>query len=229
VRGLFVTATDTGVGKTTVACALVAAWARRGRRVAVMKPCETGGGDDAERLVRASGRALDLARVRPYAFALPASPAVAAAAAGARIGFGALVDGCRALADEADAVVVEGAGGLLVPLDERRLMADLAVALGLPLLIVARPSLGTVNHTLLTLEAARRRGLLVAGVVLSHAAPGAGGPDEPSNPTAIAHHGDARLCGTLPYLSDEQRDDPARLAAAAEAHLDVEALWHFVR
>ena len=159
MKGVFVTGTDTGVGKTTVSCALLSAFARRGRRVAAMKPCETGGGDDADLLVMACGRSLDLSLVRPYRFALPASPEAAAAAANApHVNIDNIRRAYAALAGDAELVLVEGAGGLLVPINHTQTMADLAAALELPLLIVARPSLGTVNHTLLTIEAARHRG-----------------------------------------------------------------------
>jgi dethiobiotin synthetase len=207
LKGLFVTATDTGVGKTTVSCALLSAWRRLGRRVAAMKPCETGGGDDAERLIAACGRPLNPSLVRPYAFPLPASPEAAAAAAGAPyVDIGNIRNGLAQLSDEAELVLVEGAGGLLVPIDPTHTMADLAAGLELPLLIVARPSLGTVNHTLLTVEAARARGLSVVGIVFSRAEPRVG-PEEPWTPSQIARHGRVRLLASLAHggaFSDEE-------------------------
>jgi len=225
VKRLFVTGTDTGVGKTTVACALAAAFARRGRRVAVMKPCETGGGDDALRLAAATGRALDPALVCPYRFPLPASPEVAAAAAGGAIDFAPILMAAAALSADADLVLVEGAGGLLVPISAELDMADLARALELPLLIVARASLGTVNHTRLTIEAARARKLDVAGVILSRASETAG-PDEPSNPDSIVRHGRVRLFGTLPRCLNIL--DTNALAELAEQHLDLDSLWEAI-
>jgi dethiobiotin synthetase len=201
LKGLFVTATDTGVGKTTVSCALLAAW-RKSHRVAAMKPCETGGGDDADRLIAACGRPLDPSLVRPYAFALPASPEAAAAEAQASyVDIGNIRRCFAQLGDEAELVLVEGAGGLLVPIDPSRTMADLVAALELPLLIVARPSLGTINHTLLTVEAARARGLRVLGVVFSRAdpRPTSIGPEEPWTPSQIGRHGKVRLFGTLEH------------------------------
>ncbi|HEX8953253.1 MAG TPA: dethiobiotin synthase, partial [Polyangia bacterium] len=166
MNGLFVTATDTGVGKTWVACALLRAAARRGLRVAAMKPCETGDGDDGARLVEAAGRPLDPSLARPYRFHLPASPEVAARAEGAVVDIARIADAFTRLTRDADFTIVEGAGGLLVPVAPGVLMADVAARLALPLLVVARAALGTVNHTLLTLEAARARRLSVAGVVL---------------------------------------------------------------
>jgi dethiobiotin synthetase len=213
MKALFVTATDTGVGKTEVTCALARAFSRRGQRVAVMKPVETGGGDDAEKLIAATGRALELSHVRPYAFPLPASPEAAAHAAGAPyVDIGNIRRAFDSLARDADLVLVEGAGGLLLPLGGGRSMADLARALALPILIVARPALGTITHTLLTVEAARARGLRVAGVVFSRSNDRVG-PEEASTPAAIERHGKVRIFGTLPFGELD-----------AEQHLQLDAL-----
>jgi dethiobiotin synthetase len=201
MSGVFITATDTGVGKTFIACALIRSAVRRGLRVAAMKPCETGDGDDGARLLAACARPLDESLVRPYRFPLPASPEVAAQAAGASIDIETIVAAYQSLAQQADLVVVEGAGGLLVPVAPRVLMADIAARLQLPLLVVARASLGTVNHTLLTIEAARARQLGVLGVVLTRASD-THGPDENSNPGAIAHRGRTHILGALPHVTD---------------------------
>ena len=201
MTGLFVTATDTGVGKTWVACALARAAARRGLRVSVMKPCETGDGDDGARLLDAAGRPLDAALARPYRFHLPASPEVAARAEGGVVDVAHIEASFARLTRDADFTLVEGAGGLLVPLAPGVLMADLAARLGLPLLVVARASLGTVNHTLLTIEAARARKLPIAGVVLSRAVDTTG-PEEPTNPEAIAAYGRVPILGLFPHGRD---------------------------
>jgi dethiobiotin synthetase len=208
MNGAFITATDTGVGKTFVACALLRAAVRRGLRVAAMKPCETGDGDDGARLIAATGRALDPALARPYRFALPASPEAAARAEGTIIDVDRIVAAFHTLAPDADLTLVEGAGGLLVPIAPGVLMADLAARLGLPLLVVARASLGTVNHTLLTLEAARQRELPVAGVILTRAVDSYG-PDEASNPLAIATWGKVPILGALPHVADATQIDEA--------------------
>src|SRR5918912_1688031 len=171
MRGLFVTATDTGVGKTEVACAIVRAARAGGVDVGAMKPAQSGhvAGEpsDAARLAQAAGGADPAELVCPYTFAAPLAPAVAARLAGVEVSFGRILDAARALAARHAALVVEGAGGLLVPLTERETYADLAGALGLPVLVVARAGLGTVNHTALTVEALRARGLALAGVVLN--------------------------------------------------------------
>jgi dethiobiotin synthetase len=203
--GLFVTATDTGVGKTEVACALLRGWRAAGLDVAALKPAQSGVSEDepsdAARLAEAAAAGEPMEQVCPYSFAAPLAPAVAARLAGVAIDFGRVVDGARALAARHAALVVEGAGGLLVPLTERETYADLAVALGLPVLIVARAGLGTVNHTALTVEALRARGLSIAGIVMNRTAP----EDDPSvrhNATEIARLTGIAPAALLPYVAD---------------------------
>jgi dethiobiotin synthetase len=214
MRGLFVTATDTGVGKTEVACALLRDARGRGIDAVGMKPAQSGAvpGEptDAERLVEAAGGVEPLAATCPYSFAAPLAPAVAARLEGRTISLGRIVAAARELAARRDAVLVEGAGGLLVPLTERETYADLAVALALPVVVVARAGLGTVNHTALTVEALRRRGLEVRAIVLNRVAR----DDDPSVPHNAAEI--ARLTGvapvaTVPFIADiESRDDAFR-------------------
>jgi dethiobiotin synthetase len=176
MHGLFITGTDTGVGKTEVTAAVARLWRRQGRDFAVSKPVATGGdraAGDTLRLARAAGEA-DLEAVTPFAFAEPAAPPVAARAAGANLTLTELAEAVRRRQRPGGAVLVEGVGGLLCPLSDEHAVADLALVLGLPLVVVARRSLGTLNHTLLTVESARGRGLRLAGVVVSETAPVAG-------------------------------------------------------
>jgi dethiobiotin synthetase len=205
MRGLFVTATDTGVGKTEVACALLAAARAAGLDAVGMKPAQSGvvpgEPSDADRLRAASGAVEPLDAICPYAFAAPLAPAVAARVEGREVSLARVLDAARSLAARHAAIVVEGAGGLLVPLTERETYADLAAALGLPAVVVARAGLGTVNHTALTVEALRRRGLAIAAIVLNRTAP----DDDPSVPHNAAEI--ARLTGiapvaTLPFVAD---------------------------
>jgi dethiobiotin synthetase len=186
VRGLFVTGTGTGVGKTIVSAALLAAMRAAGEPVRAYKPVVTGLAEpsglwppDHELLALASGMTPE--EVAPLRYAPPVSPHLAAALAGHSIDTTAVVasartqsQGERARAQSQGTLVVEGVGGLLVPLTEGFGVRDLAVELGLPLLIVASPGLGTINHTLLTLEAARSAALDVRAVVLTP------WPEEPS-------------------------------------------------
>jgi len=173
LRGIFVTGTGTGVGKSVVAAAICSALAQRGLRVAAFKPVVTGLdelGDwpaDHELLALAASAGQSPGDVAPYRFGPPVSPHLAAELAGATIVPVGLESAARAAAAGADALVVEGVGGLLVPLSSGYLVRDLAQALGFPLLVVARTGLGTLNHTLLTVESARAAGLDVAAVVLT--------------------------------------------------------------
>src|SRR4030095_1115936 len=142
---------------------------------------------------------------------------------GARVALGRIRRAYDSLVASAELLVVEGAGGLLGPLARGLTTAELIQTLDLPVLIVARPSLGTVNHTLLTIEAARRRNLEVLGVIFSRTRDKPG-PDEPSNPAAVETPGLLNILGPLPRLPKESLDNRLALAAAAEQHLQVEKI-----
>jgi dethiobiotin synthetase len=199
---VFVTGTGTGVGKTVVAAAIAHTLATSGKRVAVFKPAVTGldepGEPDHVLLRRAAGSWQSDAEIAPYRFGLPTSPHLAADLAGEQIEPGALLSAARAAARGADAVVCEGVGGLLVPLRPDYLIRDLALDLAMPLVIVAPPGLGTINHTLLTIEAGRAGGLDPAAVVLTPW-PDDPGPIEASNRETIASLGAIEV-ETLPPL-----------------------------
>ena len=205
MRGLFVTATDTGVGKTEVACALVSEARAAGLDVGAMKPAQSGvtaaEPSDAERLGAAAGGGDPVGLICPYQFEAPLAPGVAARLAGVAISLEKILEAARALAARHAALVVEGAGGLLVPLTPTGTYADLAVALGLPVLVVARAGLGTVNQTALTVEALRARGLAVAGVVLNRTGPD-DDPSVPYNAGEIERLTGARVLASLPYVRD---------------------------
>jgi dethiobiotin synthetase len=222
--GLFVTGTDTGVGKSVLAAAILAALAAEGRRVRAHKPALTGleepPGDwprDHELLAGLCGQRPE--EVAPVSFGPPVSPHLAAELAGALLSPTALLEGARAaLADAGPqgALVVEGVGGLLVPFCEGYAVRDLARDLGLPVVIAARPGLGTINHSLLTLEAARREGLDVRAVVLGS------WPERPdamlrSNRATIEREGAVEVA----VLAQLPGPAPAVLAAAGRA-LDPE-------
>ena len=171
MRGVFVTGTGTEVGKTVVAAAIARTLHNEGRRVAVFKPAVTGlaepGEPDHQLLRRAAGSDQPDEGIAPYRYDLPASPHLAAELAGARIDPARLLKAAQEAAAAAELLVCEGIGGLMVPLAPGYLLRDLAGELGLPLVIAASPGLGTINHTLLTLEAARGAGLAVTVVVLT--------------------------------------------------------------
>jgi dethiobiotin synthetase len=217
VRGLFVTGTDTGVGKTVVAAALAAALRDQGERVAAWKPALTGLDEppepgwprDHELLAAITGQAAEA--VAPHRFGPAVSPHLAAELAGERLDFEALVASARSAAAGSGALIAEGVGGLLVPLVEGYSVRDLALALGLPLVIAARPGLGTINHTLLTLEAARSAALDVAGVVLT---PWPADPSvmEDSNRATIASLGEVEVA-VLPVVQGASAGDLAQAGA----------------
>jgi dethiobiotin synthetase len=172
VRGLFVTGTDTGVGKSVIAAAICAGLAEQGRRVAAFKPVVTGLDDppgdwpyDHELLASVTGQ--EPSAVAPWQFGPPASPHLAAELDGATLEPTELLAAARRAGAYADALVCEGVGGLLVPITPGYLVRDFALDLGMPLVVAARPSLGTINHTLLTLEAARAAGLDPVAVVMT--------------------------------------------------------------
>lgn len=184
MRSVFVTGTDTGIGKS-----FVAAWATLSWNADYWKPVQSGTSEAWEEdLLRQVAPDATLHPSR-HAFAAPLSPDQAARREGVRI---ALED--FTLPVTARPLVVEGAGGLLVPLNERHLMIDLIGRLGLPILLVARSTLGTINHSLLSIEALRARGLLPAGIVLV-------GPVMPENRAAIEHFGQVKVVAELPILA----------------------------
>lgn len=218
MRGCFVTGTDTGVGKSVLAAAIVASLRERGLEVRALKPIVTGLDEppdpewppDHELLARVAGCRPDQVVLERYGPAV--SPHLAAELAGRAIVFSSLVGRVRAAAVPGAALVVEGVGGLLVPLDGRASVRDLARELGLAVVVAARPGLGTINHTLLTLESARAGGLEVAGVVLTPW-PDRPGAIERSNLETIARLGEVEVL-TLGVVASAS---PGPLAAAAAA------------
>lgn len=210
VRGYFVTGTDTGVGKTRVAVALIHALRARGLRVAGMKPVAAGAApgalnEDVVALRTASNVEAPLEDVNPYAFDAPIAPHIAAAAAGVRIDIERIAAACARLAARADAVVVEGAGGWRVPLDAETDMADLAVRLGLPVVLVVGLRLGCLNHARLTAEAVRARGLPWAGWIGNRLE--AAMPHEVENVAALRARLPGPCLGIQPFMPDLRAAD----------------------
>jgi dethiobiotin synthetase len=220
LRGLFVTGTDTGVGKTVVAAALCAALAARGERVAAFKPVVTGLDEDPgawprdhELLASVASAGQSPEDDAPVTFGPPVSPHYAAELAGTTVEPLELAAAARAAGEGADALICEGVGGLMVPLTPGYLIRDIALDLDLPLIVAARPGLGTISHTLLTIEAARTAGLEVAAVVVTPWPTDPSGM-ELSNREAIESLGGVRVLGLMHTQPD------ALAAAGAELPLD---------
>jgi dethiobiotin synthetase len=223
------------VGKTVVACALAAWLRRRGCDVGVMKPIATGasrrraGGrmelvsDDARRLAEAAGVHDPWPLITPVCFAEPLAPWTAARRRGHPIALERVTAAFAQLRRRHEVIVVEGIGGLLVPLGRRLTVADLVKRLGLPVVIVARPGLGTLNHTLLTLEAAAVRGIPVQGVLINWSVPPARSSAarlaERTNPEALAASTSVPVAGRLPWLGARPQP-PEALAGWLERHTD---------
>jgi dethiobiotin synthetase len=198
---LLITGTDTNVGKTWVTCALARALRASGRRVGVMKPVETGvtgEPEDARRLQAAAADDPPLAEICPYQLRMPVAPAVAAAHEGVTVDLDLLVASIARRQALVDVFLVEGAGGLLVPIAGKATFLDLAQRAALPLLIVAANRLGTVNHTALTARVAEAAGLTVIGFVLSQPTPTTD-VSAASNARAITELTGLTCCGELAY------------------------------
>jgi dethiobiotin synthetase len=212
-RGVFVTGTGTEVGKSVVAAVIAAGAAAEGLDVAVFKPAvsglDEGGEPDHALLARASETGQSADEIAPYRYGPPVSPHLAAELAGEEIDAKLLVAAAAAAAERADAIVCEGVGGLMVPLKPGYLVRNLAVELGHPLVIAAHPGLGTINHTLLTIEAAWTAELEVRSVVLTPW-PAAPGRLEESNRETIAGLTGVEVL-TLGEIDLERPDDWPRL------------------
>jgi len=217
IPSFLVTGTDTGIGKTLVAGGLAAALARRGISVGVMKPFATGArslrgrlvSGDARFLQAASGVKDSLDLINPICLKPPLAPWMAAEVAQKAINLRKVWSAWRILTRRHPTMVVEGVGGLLVPLLTRFTVADLAEKLQLPLVIVTRPALGTLNHTALTVQVARSYGLRILGLVVNAAVPGRRGTAERRNPAALELLNKVPLLAELPHLGP----DPARSLA----------------
>lgn len=210
--GLFITATDTDAGKTVVTCAIAAALRSAGVKVGVCKPIATGCRHEREGLVNADAEALahfadcrlPLDVINPVRYHPPLAPAVAAEKAKKPVDFEAIADSLRRLDGEHDVLLVEGIGGIMVPLDEQRTVLDLAAMIGYPILVVTRPGLGTLNHTALTCGAIAQRGLRLAGLVINgyNPEPPEYDPAIDDNPLWLAKQNHTKVLATIPRADD---------------------------
>ena len=199
-QNLFITGTDTGVGKTYVTAALLTELRHRNIRAAAFKPiaCGPGGRHDAEIYAKIMDREQSLDVINPIYLRRPLAPSVAAGLEHKRVDLTAILRTYRRLAADYSVVLVEGAGGLLVPIREEYFVADLARTLKLPLIIVARLGLGTINHSLLTVHQARAHGLKIAGLVLNDTVGGKKGLAEKTNIRVLPQLCHTPLLGVVP-------------------------------
>jgi dethiobiotin synthetase len=231
--GIFITGTDTEVGKTLIAAGLVVALQDQGIDVGVMKPLESGAPcfesapipKDAFYLKEIADIQDDLDLINPYCFQAPLAPGVAAEREGVEVDLQRIKGAYEELKGRHQFMVVEGAGGLLVPIAKGTLLPELIKLLDLPLLVVARSTLGTINHTLLSLSYCQQEGLDVVGMVINKSTPDAD-PAADSNPQLITQFSRAPVWGSFPYLKDYVGVKGNRdfLAQLFSQHIDMKGL-----
>jgi dethiobiotin synthetase len=241
MAGLFITATDTEVGKTVICGAIAAALAGRGMNVGVMKPVASGGvpdsagklvAEDATFLMRAAGIGeSERMLVNPLCLAPALTPAVAAAVSGVSVDVQTFIASYHSLTEIHDPVVVEGVGGMIAPLWEDYLVADLLTELALPAIVVARPRLGTINHTVLTVEYAKSRGLHIAGIILNGWNENEVGILETSNEEYITRLTGLPILGKFPYVSSISVTEGTTtgLGQLAEEHLHMDEILKIIK
>jgi dethiobiotin synthetase len=225
IPGLFITGTDTDVGKTLVAAAIADWFRRRNHRVAVCKPIATGCvrrreglvSEDAEFLAHHADAKFPLNTICPQRFAEPLAPAIAAERAKQPIEWNAIDSAIQSMSKQADILIVEGVGGLLVPIAPKIMLLDMIAWLGLPAIIVARAGLGTINHALLTVGALRSAGIPIAGVVLNRYPPETPPAAEETNPRAIEKWGKVPILCLIPEFKGPAIPHlPAEVVAAVD-------------
>ncbi|MTI84460.1 MAG: dethiobiotin synthase [Firmicutes bacterium] len=234
MRGFFITGTDTGVGKTACTAGLAANLKQRGFDVGIMKPVQTGSEKTCNGLVSVDALFTMIVAeisdpvelVSPYRLEPPLAPSIAAQISGVNIEVHKIDHAYRELCKRHRFMLVEGAGGIMVPVTGRFLMADLVKMLNLPVLIVARPGLGTVNHTLLTIEYAKSRDIQVAGIIINGLNESEAGPAEKTNPGLIEELSGVPVVGIIPYDADLDVDTykPGRITELVGAGINWEKM-----
>ncbi|BBH19041.1 ATP-dependent dethiobiotin synthetase BioD [Paenibacillus baekrokdamisoli] len=214
IRGLFVTGTDTGVGKTVVTAAITAALRAEGLNVGVWKPVQSGaplgsGVTDAERLLQYTGINERADSVASFTFEAPLTPFLAAREAGMTFTLQELISAGEPLLNRYESVLIEGAGGVAVPLTEEELVVDLITKLRIPALIVARSGLGTINHTLLTVSYLRHHAVPIIGVILNdgESTERVDDPSTATNAELIEMYSGIKVLGRFPRMHDETNRD----------------------
>ena len=235
-KGIFITGTDTGVGKTLISAALASALRKQGMNVGVMKPVESGCSrvegklipSDAIFLKEFSGSDDDIDLINPYRLEHPLAPATAAEMEGVKIELKRIEEAYDSMERNHDLMLVEGAGGLLVPLGDSLLIADLIKSLRLPTLVIARSSLGTINHTLLTLRSAEASGIEVLGVIINHVTPDRGLAEE-TCVISIRKFTRIPILGVFLYVEDAKKSNKDYLGDLAERCVNINILFKQVK
>ncbi|MBF7082987.1 dethiobiotin synthase [Desulfallas sp. Bu1-1] len=237
--GFFITGTDTGVGKTVITAGLAGCLKRKGINVGVMKPIVSGVNsknlrgpvpEDAVFAMKAAGVTDELELVSPCCLELPLAPRVAAEIQGVTINLSKVMEAYRELRQRHEVMLVEGAGGIMVPVFDRFLMADLIKMMKLPVIIVSRPNLGTVNHTLLTVEYARARGIPIAGIIINGLKEDEAGLAERTNPGLIAELSGVPVLGIIPYVDSVNVDTctTGQIVEKVETNIDLKKILNFI-
>ncbi len=218
-KGIFITGTDTGVGKTIVSAAIIRALIKKGIKVGAMKPMETGCAKTEDRLLPSDGMFLkemaemndSIDLITPIRYEHPLAPMVAAELENRPVNLDSAFRAYNTLSERYELMVVEGAGGLLVPITKLKIQSlklktyffsDLIKDLGLPVIVVVRPTLGTINHTLLTIREAERCGLEVTGVIINYSCPPENTAAEKTNPDVLRELCPVPIIGILPYIKN---------------------------
>lgn len=215
-KAFFITGTDTGVGKTRVACTLLQAFAAQGQRVVGMKPVaagcdENGVFEDVAMLRAASNIEAAIEHINPYRFAPAVAPHIAAGLTGLQISFAPIINAFQVLQHQADVVIVEGAGGIAVPLNEHQDMSDLALSLNIPVILVVGMRLGCLNHALLSAQAIRQKGLQLSGWIANYLTPDMAVAED--NERTLLQRLESPLLASFPYAKDNSETSYAGLLA----------------
>jgi len=232
-KGFFITGTDTDVGKTVVTAGLLATLRERGYDIGLMKPFQTDFIEDGERLLSPDLEFVlkfvdletDYDLMNPIRLREPLAPSVAAEVEGVKIDLTKVDRAYEELLELHQAIIVEGAGGLMVPLAKNFLTPDLVKRFELPIIIVARPNLGTINHTVLTVKVARQLGIEVLGVIINGFKAAEAGIAEKTNPEVIAELADVPILGIVPYIEDlDSNVDKIDLAKIFEENVEIDKI-----
>lgn len=233
MKGFFITGTDTGVGKTIIAGAMIKALCFLGLKTGGMKPIESGCIREGDVLIPSDGMFLKqiaqmqepVTQVTPCCFENPLAPLAASELEKKSISVTAIKKAYYSLYTHYDAVIVEGVGGLMVPLRKNYFVVDLAKEIGLPLIVVAKPGLGSINHTMLTVNYALSEGLKVAGVIINYSHPPENSLAEETNPQLLKQICPVPLIGIFPYLKDR---DAAVIEKTAIKNIDIEMIKKYL-